>query len=248
MAQSGFKNQFETLVNRQISILLGSLGSIFVLLIQAPLIGFFIGIAWQGTQPVQSTWFSMVIASVWLGCMNSCCSIVHERPIYERERMFSLNIFSFACSKMAVFSSIAIIQTGMMLYTVSFYVHIPTDIPRLFFSIVFLCLTAITSTGLGLLISSCARTSYGAVMTVPILLIPQVIFSQLMLQDRINDYTPGLISKFTITKWSYDALVSVGKSLDSFEWGTISLSMIILVGQAILFLLLTAMKLKLDDK
>ena len=248
MASGGFKFQLDILVNRQLSILLGSLGSVFVLLVQAPLIGFFIGLAWEGAQPVAGTWFALVIAAVWLGCMNSCCSIVQERQVYERERMFALNISSYVFSKMAVFSVIALIQTVIMLFTLSFYVHIPTDIPRLFFTFIFLSLTAISSTGLGILISACARSNYGAVMTVPIILIPQVIFSKLMLQSRIDDHIPSLISQCTITKWSYDALVSVGKSLDSFDWSIISLSLAILVLQIFVFMMFAILKLKIDDK
>ena len=99
MVRPGFRRQLDILVDRAIAVHLGSLGTLLMMLAQAPIIGWFIGLAWRGQEAVPQTYFIMSVAALWMGCMNACTAIVVERPIFLRERMFDLDIQSYLLSK-----------------------------------------------------------------------------------------------------------------------------------------------------
>ena len=83
-----------------------------------------------------------------------------------------------------------------------------------------------------------------AVVTVPILLIPQVLFSEILLRENIENAVPAAIEKITITKWCFESLVNVHKDI---EFLVQLKSFAALSAGLALFLVLAAAKLKADD-
>ena len=247
MTSPSFSQQLDTLINRQLSILWGAKSQIVLLLIQPPIIGYCIGLGWEGNSPEKTTFFIMAIAAVWLGCLNACCCIVRERGIYERERMFNLHIWSYLLSKTSVLSVIGAVQIALLLVVQNQFMELGSSITSQLLYFLYLWLTTIAATGLGILISACAKTTYVAVMTVPILLIPQVIFSEVLLQQHIERHLPSILEKATISKWCYDALLTLEKTGSTIEWGILGGSAAVLLLQLTLFLTLAAFKLKADD-
>lgn len=244
MSRPGFKEQLDILTSRQLSIQSGSAGTLLLMLVQAPIIGAFIGLAWRGQEASPSTYFIMAVAAVWMGCMNSCTSIVQERQVYLRERMFNLDIRSYLLSKLGVLSVIGAVQCLLLLAAQGKLMHLkesPLDLALIFIALV---LTSAAACCLGLLISAVARTSHGAVVAVPILLIPQAIFSEVLLQGNIENSVPSAIEKLTLTKWCYKALVDIhGGPGFLVQAG----SLLALAAFLVLFLALAAGKLKLDE-
>jgi len=209
MARPGFRRQLDILVDRAIAVHIGSLGTLLMMLAQAPIIGYFIGLAWRDQEAVPQTYFIMSVAALWMGCMNACTAIVVERPIFLRERMFDLDIRSYLLSKLCVFSVVCAVQTVLLLAVQGHLMHLKDSWGALFLVFLSLAWTGIASCGLGLLVSAVARSAYGAVAAVPIILIPQAIFSKVLLQDNIDKGAPSFIEKLTLTKWCYEALVDV---------------------------------------
>ncbi|MCX5795209.1 MAG: ABC transporter permease [Elusimicrobia bacterium] len=209
MARPGFQRQYDILVDRAIAVHLGSLGTLLMMVAQAPIIGWFIGLAWRGQEAVPQTYFIMSVAALWMGCMNACTAIVVERPIFLRERMFDLNIWSYLLSKMSVMSVVCAVQTVLLLAAQGHLMHLRDSWGAHSLVFLALCGTGIAACGLGLLISAVARSAYGAVAAVPILLIPQAIFSKVLLGDNIEKGASSFIEKLTLTKWCYEALVDV---------------------------------------
>ena len=98
-AMSKHSSQLNVLFERNLAVLLGSPERLLVLLLQPPLIGALIGLAWGGTRATDMTYFILALAAIYLGCLNACTAIVRERAIYERERMTDLRIVAFVFPK-----------------------------------------------------------------------------------------------------------------------------------------------------
>lgn len=206
MSASPFRRQLDILIDRNLAVHWGAKGACLAMLAQAPVIGYFIGIAWKGQEPAPQTYFVMSVASLWMGCMNACTAVVQERAIYRRERMFGLDPRAYLLSKLAVLAAIAAAQTLLLLVVQHQLMRLGESLGRELVGFMALASANLAAAGLGLAVSCFAKTSYGAVVAVPILLIPQVLFSRILLQDNIDAGLPFLFEKLTITKWSYDSL------------------------------------------
>ena len=245
LVRPGLGSQYDTLVDRNVSILFGSCSGMLLLLLQPPALGYVIGLAWKNQQAIDTTYFCMTIAAVYLGCMNACCVIVRERQVFDRERMFDLNLWSYVLSKMTVLAVISGVQMVLLLVSLSHLTHLP---PALFDRILIwsvLTMGSVAASGLGLFISSCASTCYGAVIAVPSLIVPQIVFSKVVLGTNIDRKLPALLHQFTLTKWCYDGLDAVAQSNGM---GVLLVAVLVLLLESGVFLVLTALKLRLDEE
>ncbi len=244
MARPGFRRQLDILVDRNLAIHAGAFSTALLMLLQAPVIGGFIGLAWKGQEPVPQTYFVMAVAALWMGCMNATTSVVQERAVYMRERMFELDLAAYLLSKLAVLAVLGAVQTVLLLAAQGRLMHLKESLGPLTLAFLVMAATNIASAGLGLLISCVAKTSYGAVVAVPILLIPQVLFSKIILQGNIDKGVPSVLEKLTLTKWCYDALVNIQ---DGAAWSTQLGSLAALTGGLGAFMALAYLKLWAED-
>jgi ABC-type multidrug transport system ATPase subunit len=180
-----------TLAKRYLDIILRDRKNTGLLLLQAPLILFFIAIA---TNNLSSKLFMMSLAALWFGCNNSAREICKEFPLYRRERMINLAIIPYLFSKFSVLSTLVILQCAVLgLLTFSQF----TDA---YFPLV---LCGLAGIALGLFISAIVDSPDKAIALVPIILIPQVLFS------GIFGDLKGIqraIGETMISKWSYNLL------------------------------------------
>lgn len=246
MARPGFRRQLSVLLDRNLAVLFGSPGTLALLLVQPPLVGAVLGLAWQGQEGTAATYLCMAIAAVYIGCMNAAGAIVRERAIFQRERMFLLSIPAYVLSKALVLLVVVQLQMVLLLAAQGRLMHLPPG--ALNHVLLLLCLgaTAGAATGLGLLISAVARTSYAAVVSVPVLIIPQIVFSEVVLGGvGIDKAVPSVVEKVTLTKWGYEALQVVAR--DGSPWTYLG-SLALLAGMLAGLLSLAALKLKMDDR
>jgi len=244
MPRPGFRQQLDVLVERNMAVHAGSAGTLLLLFAQAPIIGYFIGLAWKGQEAAPQTYFIMAVAALWMGCMNACTAVVQERSVFRRERMFSLNIGAYLLSKLSVLAAVCAAQTVLLLIAQAQLMHLKSSLLSHLLLFLILSGAGLAASGLGLLISCFARTSYGAVVCVPIVLIPQVLFSEILLQGNIENAVPALIEKLTITKWCFDALTNAHNEL---EWLIQLKSAGMLLVFLAAFLGLSAVKLRFDE-
>lgn len=120
--------QINVLFERNVAVLMGSPGRLFVLLIQPPLIGALVGLAWGGTRASTMTFFILSLSAIYLGCLNACTSIVRERAVYERERMTGLSIVAFVVSKLMLLTWISLVQALALLWTTAQWVRFETGL------------------------------------------------------------------------------------------------------------------------
>lgn len=245
MPRPRFKAQLDILTDRTLAIQAGSAGTLLALLCQAPAIGAFIGLAWRDAEPTAPAHFVMTIAALWMGCMNSCTAIVQERAVFDRERMFDLDIRAYLLSKMAVLSALAAVQTVLLMVAAGQLMHMPSSWLSRALYFAALSATGMAASALGLAVSAFAKTSQGAVIAVPILLIPQVIFSKLLLAAALDSSVPKTIHRLTLTKWCYDALETAGNDI---KWLDQSAAWLVPSLWAAALLSLAAAKLRWDDK
>lgn len=183
--------QWKTLSQRYLDIILRDKKNTGILLLQAPLIAFFIVVA---TANLSSRLFMMILAALWFGCNNSAREICKELPLYRRERMVNLRLLPYLASKFVVLSGLVFLQCLVLaLLTPSSFLTA--------YGPILLC--GLAGIALGLFVSSIVDSPDKAIALVPIILIPQVLFSGIF--GELKGFQ-GVIGETMISKWSYNLL------------------------------------------
>ena len=152
------------------------------------------------------------IATLWFGTSNAAREIVKERPVYLRERMVNLRLFPYILSKVGVLAVLGVLQVLVLFVIISLKTrHLPSQgilLPAPIEMVISLSLCALAGLLGGLLISSLVRSTDRAMSIVPIVLIPQVIFS-----GAVFDLSgwAKVLSYLTISHWCLAALGSTVK-------------------------------------
>ncbi|HVB24353.1 MAG TPA: FHA domain-containing protein [Ktedonobacteraceae bacterium] len=152
--------------------------------------------------------FIMSFAAVMFGCINSAREIVKEAPIYRRERTVNLGIVPYMFSKIVVLGILCLLQSAVLVIFVQikspfqWSVFLPAPI-EIYIS---MALTSLAGLMLGLAISAIAPNNDRAMSFIPIILIPQVIFSGIIFALD----NPGLqfLGSFFAARWSMAAMGS----------------------------------------
>lgn len=160
------------LMQRQWAILLADWKNLLLLLGQPVLISLLVG--WVSTESALALFFAY-IATLWFGCNNAAQEIVKELGMYRRERLIGLSRTSYLLSKWLSLGRLTVVQ-ALLLYGVLQLVEWGLE-GFFWWQIAALVGTALAGVGVGLAISACSRSVMQAVMLVPILLIPQILFS-----------------------------------------------------------------------
>lgn len=156
--------------------------------------------------------FVFTCAALWVGLSSSLQEIVKEAAIYLRERLVNLGLLAYLGSKMTILSILAIAQTLLMVLVI----HIGFKSPEtklLSWPIglgITSFLTLLASFSLGLLVSTTVKNSSQANSSLPLLLLPQIIFSGVLFKtdEGVNKFLSWLM----LSRWSvgaYGSLVDV---------------------------------------
>ncbi len=155
--------------------------------------------------------FIMAFAAVMFGCINGAREIVKEAPIYRRERTVNLGIVPYMFSKIVVLGVLCLIQSAILVLIVNAVAHIQQGVilPAPLEVYITMALTSLAGLMIGLTLSAIAPNNDRAVSFIPIILIPQVIFSGMLFQ--INSPFMQFISAFFAVRWGMAAAgTSVG--------------------------------------
>ncbi len=234
MKQSGI------LADRYLDIILGDLRNTLLMLIQAPVIAALIVIVWKNVEKATDTlYFVLVLSAVWLGCTNACREIVKERAIFMRERMVNLDVGAYVYSKVRVLAILNILQCIMLITIVNLYIHLLGSKLLIFLSLFFCSLAGVA---IGLLISAITNSVDKAVGLVPLVVIPQILFSEFAIPQ---DYHKGItlyIEKLMAVKWGYECIREIVSATPSY-WIIVQGNLILFVF-TLLFLIFTGFILK----
>ncbi len=127
----------------------------------------------------QKILFIMAFAAVMFGCLNGAREIVKEAPIYRRERTVNLGIVPYMFSKIIVLGVLCLLQSLVLVVMVDFKAPFADSIilPPFIEIYISMALTSLAGLMIGLTISAIVPNSDRSMSIVPIVLIPQVIFS-----------------------------------------------------------------------
>ena len=160
------------LLKRQWAILRADPKNLFLVLGQPILIGLMV--TWVSHDSALILFFAM-IATLWFGCGNAAQEIVKELPMFRRERLIGLGRNEYLVSKFVSLTRITVVQCLLLYAVMQASAGGIAGSPG--WQIAALIGTAFASVGLGLAISAFSRTILQAVMLVPLVLIPQILFS-----------------------------------------------------------------------
>jgi ABC transport system ATP-binding/permease protein len=170
------------LLERQLAIFRADLKNLLIALGQPLVIGLLV--CWV-TDKAPLIQFFAYIATLWFGCSNSAQEVVKESAIFRRERLVGLSRTSYLTSKFVWMGTIASLQSLVLYACALITLRVPLSAAAM--EIVGLLLLGYAATGIGLAISCFARSALQAVMLVPLILIPQILFSGFTVQTDEMD-------------------------------------------------------------
>ena len=206
-----FGRQTAVLTSRYARCLLREGRTLRVLLLQAPVIGFCIGLVLP--QRVLSSGalasfygvllsFLLVTGAVWLGTTSACREIVKERVILEREAAAGVRLDAYLIAKIAVLFALTLVQV-VMLFLVTVALQPLNAGLDVYLQVVGICvLSAWTSVGIALVLSARARSADQASSAVPLLLLPQLLFAGAIIPTSVMPFPIQVISQLTYSRWA----------------------------------------------
>jgi ABC-type multidrug transport system ATPase subunit len=208
-APAGPLQQFRILFARYLKTVIRDARNALLLVAQAPLVAGLIGLSLlygqsdvAYTKPKNTLLFLLALTAVWFGCSNAAREIVKEKTIYLRERMTNLSLLPYILSKVAVLSGLAALQCVLFLVILDLWLGIPGE-PLLI--VASMLLASAVGILLGLCLSALVESPDRAMTLLPIVLIPQVLFTIPSVQLDMKG-PAGLIARAMPTWWAYDLL------------------------------------------
>ncbi|MGZ8245226.1 ATP-binding cassette domain-containing protein [Methylomagnum sp.] len=200
--------QTYTLTRRYFDLVLSDRRNLLIMLSQAPLIAVLIGLVFkvdgsllEKARAESTISFILVLSAIWFGTLNSAREVVKELPVYLRERSVNLGIGPYLTSKLLPLALLCLLQCLMLLGVVAGLLPLTLGLPG---SLGALFLAAFSATCMGLAVSAFVDTNDKAVAMAPILLVPQVVLSNAVVQ--LGDTGQWVAKASMISFWALDAM------------------------------------------
>lgn len=161
-----------------------------------------------------------IIISLFMGLTVSAEEIIKDRKIQKREAFLNLSRFSYLSSKIIILFLLSAIQALLFSLIGNFILEIKGEL--LNYWIVLFSASCFANV-LGLNISSTFNSVITIYITIPILLIPQLILSGLIFHyDKMNSAivnkgTVPVVADIMISRWAYEAIAVNQYKANSFE-------------------------------
>lgn len=152
--------------------------------------------------------FMAVIVATFVGMTGSAEEIIKDRALLKREKFLQLSYHSYIWSKIAILAAVSLLQT-LMFIAVGNSIIGTTDLTMVWWGVMFI--TAVLANLTGLLLSQNLGAIVSIYITIPILLIPQILLCGLVV--NFSDLTPKsttgnvpAIGNVIPSRWAYEAL------------------------------------------
>lgn len=191
--------QFVMLVVRYLRILCRDRRNAAIVLLQAPLIALLLGCVFKSGDSFlpMSFYFCIAISTIWIGGINAIREIAREWDLLSREVRAGLSLTSYLLSKIFTFGIISFVQALLFgFFLTLIFKNFSADL-----SVYVLLVTGTVSGSLlGLCISACSGNVGRSVSLLPIMFIPQIFFSGIMIPfDKMTDIGT-VISYLTLSR------------------------------------------------
>jgi hypothetical protein len=191
--------QYLMLVARYLKILLRDRRNLLLMLLQAPLIALFLAFVFKSGSrflPL-SFYFCVTISAIWITGINAVQEIAREWRLLDREYRAGLSLGAYLSSKITVALVSALIQGGL------FWVFLGVlfnAFPQSFSTALLILAGTVGGALLGLCISAFSGSVGRAITLLPIIFIPQIFFSGILIPfDRMSEIG-RLLSHCTISR------------------------------------------------
>ncbi len=152
--------------------------------------------------------FMSVIVALFMGLTVSAEEIIRDRKILKREAFLHLSRSSYVLSKISILFILAAIQTSTFVFVGNYIL----EIKGMFFHHWFILFTASCFANLlGLNISSAFNSAVTIYILIPLLLIPQLILSGVVVKfDKLNPSigntaTVPIVGDLMASRWAFEA-------------------------------------------
>jgi len=204
--------QWATLSRRYLGVLARDKFNLLILAAQAPIIALLTYLVVGAKSQRDFPYFILALVALWFGTSVASREIIRERAVYNRERMVNLRLLPYVGSKVFVLMMIVSFQCLLLFGTLKLMdltklMPMPGafgGLPQLFVML----LTGMVGVALGLFISAVVKTSEMATSLVPLILIPQILFSGLVGVPVGIGRLVGVVMPAT---WSFDEMKRLSK-------------------------------------
>ncbi|MCC7138010.1 MAG: FHA domain-containing protein [Planctomycetes bacterium] len=207
------KRQAKVLTSRYVQLIRGDRRSLGITLALAPVIGLLVALVLSGkadenaiqlAQRQGKLSFVLTITTCFLGLFGAIREVVKELAVYRHERFVNLEVGPYLLSKVLPLAAVAALQTAGLLAVV----HAFADLRGPFLGqFVMLWSGAVAATLLGLAISSAVDSNDKAVMLMILVIIPQFLFSNAMIELSGVGKALGVVA--ILGYWVHDGVKSL---------------------------------------
>ena len=152
--------------------------------------------------------FMAVIVAIFIGMSGSAEEIIKDRAVLKREKFLNLSYQSYIWSKIIFMAGVSLIQTFLFIVVGNTVMGIH-DLFWVWWLILFVA--ALLSNLIGLLLSQSLNSVVAIYISIPLLLIPQILLCGLVV--KFTDLTPKsttanvpVIGDFIPSRWAFEAL------------------------------------------
>jgi ABC-type multidrug transport system ATPase subunit len=215
-----FVPQVAALASRYWTCLRRQPRSLAILLGQAPIIGLAVALVLPATTGtgVDLTGFytlllafTVVIGAIWLGVIGACREIADESAIVRREVAVGVRLDSYVVSKCIVLLPIAALQVVLLIAPLVLLQPLGVPVAHYIAALPLLVAAGCVGAMFGLLISAVVRTAGQATAAVPLVMIPQLLFSGALISLTAMSTPMRAVSNLMPSRWT---LSSVGQAFN----------------------------------
>ena len=214
----GALKQLGIFLHRNIRTKITNVQYLCITLLEAPLLALVCALLTRYAPPegytvmdnknLASYFFMAIIVATFLGMSGSAEEIIKDRALLKREKFLQLSYASYIGSKIIYMALVCMIQTLLFILIGNFVMGLQ-GLFGTWWLILFI--TALLSSLVGLLLSQCLSSIVAIYISIPILLIPQILLCGLVVS--FSDLTPKsttgnvpVIGDLIPSRWAYEAL------------------------------------------
>ena len=210
--------QFAIFLRRNIHTKITNVQYLCITLLEAPLLALVCSFLTRYAPPegytvmdnknLVSYFFMAVIVATFIGMSGSAEEIIKDRALLKRESFLHLSYGSYIWSKIVFMAGVSLLQTVLFILVGNTIMGLHGLFAEWW---LILFVTAFLSNLMGLLLSQCLSSVVAIYISIPMLLIPQILLCGLVVS--FSDLTPKsttgnvpLIGDIIPSRWSYEAL------------------------------------------
>ena len=225
----GVLKQFLIFLRRNFTTKITNLQYLCIALLEAPVLALVCALLTRYAPPegysvmnnknLVSYFFMAVIVATFIGMSGSAEEIIKDRALLKRERFLRLSYNSYIWSKIIFMAGVSLLQTFLFIIVGNSIMGIH-GLFGIWWLILFV--TALLSNLIGLLLSQCLSSVVAIYISIPMLLIPQILLCGLVVD--FSDLTPKsttgnvpVVGDVIPSRWAYEALAVTSFTDNDYE-------------------------------